>query len=114
MVFNNIWLLFLIAPLILFVVTEIYSGGKDHIFPNADSRIKEHNYGRFNYDKHRLKFILFISGFFCLILSAAGPQFGTKIRKVERQGVDLVIAFDTSISMDAQDIKPSRKEKAKS
>ena len=113
MTFNNIWLLFLIAPMVLLVVAEIYEDKKNQIFPNAISRIKEHNYGRFNYDKHRLKFVLFMSGFFCLILSAAGPQFGTKIRKVERQGVDLVIAFDTSISMDAQDIKPSRIEKAK-
>jgi len=38
---------------------------------------------------------------------------GTKVKEVERQGVDLVIAFDTSVSMDAQDIKPSRIEKAK-
>ena len=49
----------------------------------------------------------------CLILSIAGPQFGSKVKKVERQGVDLVIAFDTSTSMDAIDVKPSRIEKAK-
>ena len=48
-----------------------------------------------------------------MIISAAGPQFGTKVKEVERQGVDLVITFDTSVSMDAQDIKPSRIEKAK-
>ena len=48
-----------------------------------------------------------------MIISAAGPQFGTKVKEVERQGVALVIAFDTSVSMDAQDIKPSRIEKAK-
>ena len=46
-------------------------------------------------------------------MAAAGPQFGSKVTKVERQGVDLVIAFDTSISMDASDVKPSRIEKAK-
>mgnify|MGYP003322879688 CR=1 FL=1 len=46
-------------------------------------------------------------------MAAAGPQFGSKVTKVERQGVDLVIAFDTSISMDANDVKPSRIEKAK-
>ena len=41
------------------------------------------------------------------------PQYGTKIRKVKRKGVDIVILFDTSSSMKAQDIKPSRMEKAK-
>ena len=61
MTFNNIWLLFLFVPMILLVVTEIYEDKKDQIFPNAISRIKEHNYGRLNYDKHRLKFVIFMS-----------------------------------------------------
>jgi Ca-activated chloride channel family protein len=94
-------------------MAEIYGSAKDDIFPSAEARIKDHNYNRINYNNHKWKLFLFISGLFCLILSAAGPQIGTKVRKVERQGVDLVIAFDTSISMDAQDIKPSRIEKAK-
>ena len=48
-----------------------------------------------------------------LILAASGPQIGTRVRPVERKGVDLVIAFDTSTSMDAEDVKPSRLAKAK-
>ena len=94
-------------------IAEIYGSAKDDIFPSAEARIKDHNYNRINYNNHKWKLFLFISGLFCLILSAAGPQIGTKVRKVERQGVDLVIAFDTSISMDAQDITPSRIEIAK-
>jgi len=113
MSFNNIWFLFLLVPLITLFIIEIYTDKKDHIFPNATIKIRKQNYIRVNYNKHRLKYILFMAGAFCLILSASGPQFGTKVRKVERQGVDLVIAFDTSISMDAQDVKPSRIEKAK-
>ena len=42
-----------------------------------------------------------------------GPQIGTRVRPVERKGVDLVIALDTSISMDSKDVTPSRLEKAK-
>ena len=113
MSFNNIWFLFLLVPLITLFIVEIYIDKKDHIFPNAVIKIRKQNYIRVNYNNHRLKYILFMAGAFCLILSASGPQFGTKVRKVERQGVDLVIAFDTSISMDAQDVKPSRIEKAK-
>ena len=113
MTFNNIWFLSFLIPLVLLAMAEIYGSAKDDIFPSTEARIKDHNYNRINYNNHRWKLFLFISGLFCLILSAAGPQFGTKVRKVERQGVDLVIAFDTSISMDAQDIKPSRIEKAK-
>ena len=113
MVFNNLWILALIVPLILLVIAEIYGVRKEYVFPIANSKVKKHNYSRFNYDNQKIKYALFVLGFFCLIISAAGPQFGTKVKEVERQGVDLVIAFDTSVSMDAQDIKPSRIEKAK-
>jgi len=113
MAFNNLWILALIVPLILLVIAEMYGGKKEYVFPIANSKVKKHNYSRFNYDNHKIKYALFVLGFFCLIISAAGPQFGTKVKEVERQGVDLVIAFDTSVSMDAQDIKPSRIEKAK-
>ena len=113
MAFNNFWILILILPLIFFVIADLYGGGKEFVFPSANSKVKKHNYSRLNYDNQRIKYVLFIFGIFCLIVSAAGPQFGTKVKKVERQGVDLVIAFDISVSMDAQDIKPSRIEKAK-
>ena len=113
MAFNNLWILVLIVPLIFLVIAEIYGVRKEYVFPIANSKVKKHNYSRFNYDNQKIKYALFVLGFFCLIISAAGPQFGTKVKEVERQGVDLVIAFDTSVSMDAQDIKPSRIEKAK-
>ena len=48
-----------------------------------------------------------------LAISALGPQIGKRVRPIERKGVDLVIALDTSISMDAQDVTPSRILKAK-
>ena len=111
--FNNFWILFLILPLIFLVIADIHGGGKESVFPIANQKVKNHNYRRLNYDNQKIKYVLFNLGLFCLIIAAAGPQFGTKVKKVERQGVDLVIAFDTSVSMDAQDIKPSRIEKAK-
>ena len=52
-------------------------------------------------------------GLALLIIAAAGPKIGTEVREVKRQGVDLLIALDLSASMNAEDIKPSRLEKAK-
>ena len=95
MAFNNLWILVLIVPLIFLVIAEIYGGRKENVFPLANAKVKKHNYSRFNYDNQKIKYALFVLGFFCLIISAAGPQFGTKVKEVERQGVDLVIAFDT-------------------
>jgi len=48
-----------------------------------------------------------------LIIAAAGPLIGTRVKQVERKGVDLIFAVDVSISMNAEDIKPTRLEKAK-
>lgn len=50
-------------------------------------------------------------GLFAVLL--ARPQFGSKLETVKRQGVEVMIAFDISNSMLAQDVQPSRLEKAK-
>lgn len=49
-----------------------------------------------------------------LIIVMAGPQYGTIERPVTRKGVDIYITLDTSASMYANDIQPSRIERAKS
>ena len=51
-----------------------------------------------------------------LILLSIGimsPQFGSKVVDVKKRGVDIIIALDVSRSMLAQDIVPSRLERAK-
>ena len=46
-------------------------------------------------------------------LALVGPRFGTQIREVKREGVDLIIALDVSLSMQAEDVAPSRLERSK-
>ncbi len=48
-----------------------------------------------------------------LITGLTNPKMGTKLEKVKRKGVDIVFAVDVSKSMDAEDVPPSRLEKAK-
>ena len=50
-------------------------------------------------------------GLFAVLL--ARPQFGSKLETVKRQGVEVMIALDISNSVLAQDVQPSRLEKAK-
>lgn len=47
------------------------------------------------------------------IIAFARPQFGTQVDTRERQGIEAIIALDVSNSMMAQDVKPSRLDKAK-
>ncbi|MBE6286746.1 MAG: VWA domain-containing protein [Mediterranea massiliensis] len=56
--------------------------------------------------------MLFASlGLFALLL--ARPQFGSKLETVKRQGIEVMIALDISNSMLAEDVQPSRLQKAK-
>lgn len=57
--------------------------------------------------------ILLYSGLFFLILALAGPRIGTEIREVRQQGIDIMVMLDVSKSMYAEDIRPSRLDKAK-
>lgn len=60
-----------------------------------------------------LKKIFLIFAFALIIFALAGPQIGTKMVKLKRQGIDIVIAIDLSRSMNAEDIFPSRLSKTK-
>jgi len=48
-----------------------------------------------------------------LALALGGPQVGTRLVEMTREGVDVVIALDVSKSMLAEDVAPSRLLKAK-
>lgn len=60
-----------------------------------------------------VKFWLLIAALSLWIFVIAGPQFGSKLEVVKKQGVELMIALDVSNSMLAEDLTPSRMEKAK-
>lgn len=48
-----------------------------------------------------------------LAISLVGPQVGTRLREVKREGIDLVIALDVSASMLAEDVAPNRLGRAR-
>ena len=63
--------------------------------------------------KEVTRFGIVVLAIVCLIFAAADPQVGTKIENVKETGIDIYIVLDVSLSMQAQDIKPSRLDKAK-
>ena len=60
-----------------------------------------------------VKFYILLFALFALIITMAGPQFGTKLETIKRKGIEIMIALDVSNSMNATDIEPSRLERAK-
>ena len=59
------------------------------------------------------KFVMILIALMFVIIGVAGPQFGSKLQQVKKQGVELMVVLDVSNSMLAQDIKPNRLAKAK-
>ena len=63
--------------------------------------------------KHIFKLIFVILAAVCILIGLANPEVGSNIENVKREGIDLVVAVDISRSMNTQDVKPDRMERAK-
>ena len=61
----------------------------------------------------KLKFILFTTAVILVILAAARPQFGSKLREQKSEGIEMMLAVDISNSMLAEDFEPNRLERTK-
>ncbi|MDP8229275.1 MAG: VWA domain-containing protein [Candidatus Electryoneaceae bacterium] len=59
------------------------------------------------------KRILFILAIALLIVAVAGPQIGTRLVEVTREGTDIALVVDLSQSMLSEDIVPNRIKKAR-
>jgi Ca-activated chloride channel family protein len=63
--------------------------------------------------RRRLKVILLLCAAALIVTALAGPQYGFRWQEVEQRGVDLIIALDVSRSMLAEDMQPTRLDRAK-
>ena len=63
--------------------------------------------------KQFLKSLLLIAAFISIVIAMTEPKWNPRPRKIKRQGRDVCILLDTSRSMLAEDIKPSRLERSK-
>lgn len=61
----------------------------------------------------QLKSALFVTGCLFLLIALTGPQFGVRLEMAQRRGVDVMILLDVSRSMLAEDVRPSRLQRAR-
>lgn len=59
------------------------------------------------------KFILFTIAFACVVIAAARPQFGAKLREEKSEGVEMMLVVDVSNSMLAEDLSPNRLDRTR-
>jgi Ca-activated chloride channel homolog len=60
-----------------------------------------------------MRVALFLVAMTFALLAAARPQVGARTVQVERRGIDVLIALDVSLSMEAADVVPTRLERSK-
>ena len=106
-------ILFFYAPALIIWLYWIINSRNKMLLSTVDKTLRDRLLIKI--DKKRLlqkdRFLYF--SMLILIFSASGPQIGTRLAPLDRKGIDLVFAIDVSTSMNAEDVKPSRLEKAK-
>lgn len=63
--------------------------------------------------RRKLKLMLFCCALLLLGFALARPQFGSKLREVKSQGIEMMLVVDVSNSMLAEDFQPNRLERTK-
>lgn len=61
----------------------------------------------------RNKFIIYLSALVFIVFALARPQTGSKLKEVNREGIEIMFAIDVSNSMLAKDFEPNRLERTK-
>lgn len=64
-------------------------------------------------ERRRLATALALLASVFLLIGASRPQLGSRILETRQRGGDIVLAVDLSLSMEARDIAPSRRERAR-
>ncbi|MBN1112840.1 MAG: VWA domain-containing protein [Bacteroidales bacterium] len=113
--FANIELLYLLAAVPVFVVLFWIAlrRKKKMLGRFGDINIIKQLMPDSSSERPIIKFIFILLAYISLVIAIARPQFGSQLKEVKREGIEIAIALDVSNSMLAEDIKPNRLEKAK-
>ncbi|MFH1414826.1 MAG: VWA domain-containing protein [Elusimicrobiota bacterium] len=107
---NPFFLYSLLAVPLLMVLLLLFERSRRIYLEN---KIKPAGLLLMSFGMMRFKRILFISGMVFLLLAAASPRWGKNMQKIKKISKDIIFLVDTSKSMLAEDINPSRMELSK-
>jgi Ca-activated chloride channel family protein len=102
-----------LLPLVVLLFIGLVYWRKNKLKKLGEEHLIDEQIQGFIPGRNALKFILSAIAFFLIVIGWANLQMGAKTDKVQRKGVDVVVALDVSKSMLAQDIQPDRLTRAK-
>lgn len=100
-------------PLMVFFYFLVVKWKKNTAKKIGDPLLVKELTAQYSSGKFLTKFILFMTAFTLCVFAVAGLVKPDGTQKINRKGTDIMIALDVSKSMLAQDIRPSRLERAK-
>lgn len=103
----------LIVPLIFVIFVLFWYKRKKALRDFGDMQLVKGLMPEASNSRIWIKFVIVEIALIFIIVGLSGPQFGTKLQEIKREGIELVIALDISNSMLAEDIEPNRLENAK-
>lgn len=109
---NILWLLLLLLPFTALFYYNLLRKKKNLARLGAQAALMK-QVPDYSKGKPHLKFFMLMTVYALLVVALANPQLGTSVKKVERKGIDVMIALDISNSMNSTDIQPSRLMRAK-
>ena len=104
--------LLLLLPLLLFGVVFVLKKKESDYFRELGNEVTLRNLVNHSVFISKVKLMLFFMALLFITFALLRPQWGLKKELVISRGLDVVIALDISTSMFAEDIVPSRIEKA--
>ncbi len=104
---------FALIPVLIVLYYMLKRWKKNALKEFGDIYLTRRLYPDVSLSRPGIKFFLIIVAFLMLVTGLCGPLIGSRLEEVKRKGSDIIIALDVSNSMLANDIKPSRLERAK-
>ncbi len=109
---QHLWFLCLI-PLFFFLLVWAKKSNATHLAKLGNRKLLLKMFVNYHPRKEKWKNGLFLSALFCFCIAYANPQWGQVQSQNAVQETDILIVFDVSKSMLAQDILPDRLTQAK-
>ncbi|MGN0007867.1 MAG: VWA domain-containing protein [Alistipes sp.] len=107
-----LWLLWAV-PAMIVALALVARARRKALARFADEKVLKEFMPDVSKARVRLKAVLFLTAVTLVILAAARPQFGSKLREQKSEGIEMMLVVDVSNSMLAEDFSPSRLERTR-
>jgi Ca-activated chloride channel family protein len=110
---NALWLLFVVPAILIPAYVWCFWQKVRTLRVLANSEMLKKINNTVSLKRQIFKALLLLISFVSIVVALTEPKWNPQAQKIKRQGRDICILLDTSRSMLAEDIKPSRLERSK-